>query len=956
MDRNPSFQKAQNKTDASSFSFFLSFLLINVLVGQESFCGTDFHIMNTSNCGGCECYSSVVNDISEVETYYIPLVFHKVISEESAPENISDEVIESAVSVLNEQFKVINGNVVSPKIEFLLARIDENGLCTNGITTTESDLTFNVVFPQMDNIEPEPIKHETKFWDPSRYLNIWVVNSVNSATGYSSMPFIFPNNQGIVIQYEGLELVIAHEISHFLGLFHASGCSVKCSDNCGMNNEDSAELGDLVADTAPAIRVFGVSGGTVENCFNALNTCTNLPADHPEGKMSCSGDHSVVNFPHINRMSESYNCWDRFSEGQFSRMFHFLNRDLRRLWYPGYIIKKEMILDEPTNFHRDVNIYAGGRLVINSEVIMAEGTSITVHDGGQLIVDGGHIRGCDISEEERGKWDGIRITGRNMDGYDVEFSTSTIEDVEGFVVTAAHSGFFALEAPGKIKSINTKFNNVDGLLRTLSRIPSGNHSLIEDCEQNGGQYGLKIFNGLDIEVRRNKFFDITKECVSSVGGSFIIQGNEFHADETDVALTTILRGAPSIIDEGNVFRGKRYGIRAAGATSSNHTISGNIFFGRVASTDNSSSPVDRDIYMDGITDYTITDNKFFGVTGVSSRATVNTSEPDNGNQVSGNEFIENTIGIYPHASNPNYFFSNNCFGTRRIDARIEGAMADQGQEGGNPPNNCFTNQGVPNSGFTVIDIGGSPEVFDYVEPITEGVDCRHALLAPSVGVNILDTNIDPGNRCNGRVEEPVFNENNNISLALYEQLDNIAVLISQGDIEQAIKELNSIDQNHDEGVDAHFVASQTIEAFEDYELVQNRPSIVQQLKTIAMKGHPSSGYAQALHYFVTGNFVDNLDLSFIEDGDLGERSRNSEGTSKVKKDMDIFPNPASSMIYISSPEQTKNIRIYNAVGRIVYDGVAPSQIDVSLWDDGIYFIKLTKGNNEIKTEKIIVNK
>ena len=149
---------------------------------------------------------------------------------------------------------------------------------------------------------------------------------------------------------------------------------------------------------------------------------------------------------------------------------------------------------------------------------------------------------------------------------------STIEDVNGFVVTAFHTNFFALAPPGKLNASFTTFNNVGGLLQTISRLPSVNGSIVEDCIQNGGEYGLRIFNGNGIEIKRSKFFDIEKECVSSIGSSFDIRENEFHGGEVDVALAHGFRGEPSTIADNNEFRGNGHGIRATGSTRENLSL------------------------------------------------------------------------------------------------------------------------------------------------------------------------------------------------------------------------------------------------------------------------------------------------------------------------------------------------------------------------------------------------
>ena len=213
---------------------------------------------------------------------------------------------------------------------------------------------------------------------------------------------------------------------------------------------------------------------------------------------------------------------NEFTPLQTKRMYYHLNTTyLRGLWYPGYIIKDEKIVDEPTKFHKDVTIHPGGRLVIESEVVMAEGTSITVLQGGKLEVIGGHIRGCDISETERGLWSGIKVFGRNQDGFDVELIEnedgirSVIEDVAGFVVDM-NSSSIIFPGNGSLNAIGTIFNNIGGLVNLASLFPASNGSNIERCIQNGGEFGVKNLFAQEVDILDSKFFDIEKECVLSL--------------------------------------------------------------------------------------------------------------------------------------------------------------------------------------------------------------------------------------------------------------------------------------------------------------------------------------------------------------------------------------------------------------------------------------------------------
>ena len=122
--------------------------------------------------------------------------------------------------------------------------------------------------------------------------------------------------------------------------------------------------------------------------------------------------YPALPYPKENFMnSGSAPCHKTFTGGQAERMYYYLNTFHRDLWFPGYIINKEMTVLKETKFHQDVNIYSGGRLIIKAEAIMAEGATIIVHQGGQLVVNGGKIRACSLSEDERSTWNGVTVKG-----------------------------------------------------------------------------------------------------------------------------------------------------------------------------------------------------------------------------------------------------------------------------------------------------------------------------------------------------------------------------------------------------------------------------------------------------------------------------------------------------------------------------------------------------------------
>jgi PKD repeat protein len=202
-------------------------------------------------------------------SYTIPIVVHVIHT--YGADNISDAQIHDAVRIINEDFsktnpdtsavvaayQPINANV---GFQFKLAKKDPNGNCTEGITRTYSTLTNNA-----DNNVKSLI-----IWDPTKYLNIWVVNTISfGAGGYSYLPCGVPQSiEGVVILNTQFGSIgrsnggnfsarsLTHEIGHYMGLPHVWGGSNTPGDpaNCGMD--------DGIADTPNTIGSSGFTCNT----------------------------------------------------------------------------------------------------------------------------------------------------------------------------------------------------------------------------------------------------------------------------------------------------------------------------------------------------------------------------------------------------------------------------------------------------------------------------------------------------------------------------------------------------------------------------------------------------------------------------------------------------------------------------------------------------------------------
>ncbi|MBK8967974.1 MAG: gliding motility-associated C-terminal domain-containing protein [Lewinellaceae bacterium] len=185
--------------------------------------------------------------------YTVPVVVH--IIHNGGAENISDAQVQAAIDHLNAGFAAAGyfaqqGATVNTQIQFCLAKRDPDGKPTTGITRTQSPLTIMTM--ETDDIATKDLSR----WDPTAYVNIWVVREILSTSagpgvaGYAFFPTAHGQPQDGMICEAGFfgkspkeDAVLIHEMGHYFGLYHTfqGGCK----------NDDCTVDGDRVCDTPP---------------------------------------------------------------------------------------------------------------------------------------------------------------------------------------------------------------------------------------------------------------------------------------------------------------------------------------------------------------------------------------------------------------------------------------------------------------------------------------------------------------------------------------------------------------------------------------------------------------------------------------------------------------------------------------------------------------------------------
>ncbi|MBK7482652.1 MAG: choice-of-anchor J domain-containing protein [Flavobacteriales bacterium] len=269
--------------------------------------------------------------------FVIPVVFHIVHA--FGQENISNEQVEDAIRILNDDYNKENPDWVNVRpafldlvadvgITFRLAQRDPQGNCSNGITRTVSTLTHEGDYAMTQLIQ----------WPRDRYMNIWVGAQANGAAGYTNYPWVLdnsPQSDGIVVRAgyvgsigtssPGRSRVLSHEVGHWLNLQHCWG------NSNDPGSEDNCSMDDGVQDT-PLTKGWTSCALSGASCGSALDNVENY-------------------------MEYSY-CDKMFTLGQADRMIAALTSsvaDRSDLWQPTNL-SATGVTDDPLLCHAEFSM------------------------------------------------------------------------------------------------------------------------------------------------------------------------------------------------------------------------------------------------------------------------------------------------------------------------------------------------------------------------------------------------------------------------------------------------------------------------------------------------------------------------------------------------------------------------------------------------------------------------
>lgn len=382
------------------FSLILSVTYCSIQAQQMQKCHTDEYVneLNAEN-PGLKAQMHQVYEIAKAKAaqsagekalgdwdtiFRFPVVFHVVYN--TPEENISDELLFSQLSVMNEDFRRLNADTVNTRTEFVdragdagmefyLATLDPDGNPTTGITRTSTST------PVFSFLNLDAIKSSSTGgidgWDPNEYINVWIGDFGGVVLGFAYPPEIapnWPNGQvpsdesvwGVAMHYEvvGYENPLAvgalsiadkgrtmvHEMGHFLGLRHIWGDAggpfggVDC---------------DVAADDGLADTPHAGSNSQAEGCDFTKNSCVFETPDEPD---------MVENF--MDYSTEA--CQNMFTDDQIRIM-----RSMAVIGRPGLaFILSDAVFD----------LSEGDYLIINGDtVIIDPSTNFAIQIGDTVL-------------------------------------------------------------------------------------------------------------------------------------------------------------------------------------------------------------------------------------------------------------------------------------------------------------------------------------------------------------------------------------------------------------------------------------------------------------------------------------------------------------------------------------------------------------------------------------------
>lgn len=264
--------------------------------------------------------------------YTVPVVFHILYDCANQMLSTTDAVCTAALAQVNSDFARQGADTnlifapfkplyIPSDIRFMLATRDPQGNCTNGIVRHyDARTTWKQADANCNSCNP----YWAYTWDPTKYLNIYIVSSIVSSgtvtgggivVGYTFRPGTWgTGNPHDAIVYDASYLSgsqsgipnarnLTHEIGHWLDLAHTFGNTNNPGVVCGSLGPGG---GDGIADTPDTKGNFSTCPAS---STNTAYTCT-----------SPNPTNSANYYQNVNNFMDYSSCARNFTQGQTTRM------------------------------------------------------------------------------------------------------------------------------------------------------------------------------------------------------------------------------------------------------------------------------------------------------------------------------------------------------------------------------------------------------------------------------------------------------------------------------------------------------------------------------------------------------------------------------------------------------------------------------------------------------------
>jgi len=186
-------------------NLLLLLFVVTTTKAQSIQCGQEFALSQLDSIG-LPVYDFIENNEIEIlldgvqefsfssrkTSEILPVVFHVIHSgfTEGQGDNVADATILSTLSLMNDHFGGLN-NAPDTGIQFCPAERTPNNQTTDGIDRIDGTSYYiqGQQYSGIDNIYGSYILQimNDNVWNPKDYINIWIMDNIVDALGYSSL-------------------------------------------------------------------------------------------------------------------------------------------------------------------------------------------------------------------------------------------------------------------------------------------------------------------------------------------------------------------------------------------------------------------------------------------------------------------------------------------------------------------------------------------------------------------------------------------------------------------------------------------------------------------------------------------------------------------------------------------------------------------------------------------------